>query len=54
MGIKDFLPEQASFCKCNWEVVAYIITTGKGRSGPDIWLKTLNQGTNSEYIILKI
>ena len=52
MGIKDSMPEQASFCKYTWEVVVYMVITGKGRLGPDIWPKTLNQGTGTEDIIL--
>lgn len=31
-----------------------MITTGKGRLGPDIWPKILNQDTGSEDIILTI
>lgn len=29
-----------------------MVITGKKRSGPDIWLETLNQDTNSEDMIL--
>ena len=40
MHSKDFLPENASFCKKTWEIVAYMVITGKGNSGPNIWPKT--------------
>ena len=52
MGIKDFSSEQASLCEYTWEVVACIVITGKGRSGPDIWPETLNQGIGTEDMIL--
>lgn len=31
-----------------------MIITGKGYSGPDIWLETTNQGTSTEDIIFTI
>ena len=52
MGIKDSSPEQASFCKYTWEVVACMIITGEERSCPDIWPETPNQGTGTEDMIL--
>lgn len=30
-----------------------MLITDKGHSGPDIWLKTLNKGTNTKDMILK-
>lgn len=42
MEIKDFLPTQASLYKYTWEVVAYIVITGKGQTSLDIWPKNLN------------
>ncbi len=51
IGIKDSLSEQASLCEHTWEVVAYMVMTGNGRSGPDIWPETPNQGTNTEEMI---
>ena len=42
MGIKDYLPKQASFCEYTWEVVACRVITSKERSGPDIWPETPN------------
>ena len=54
MGIKDFLPKQASFCEYTWEVVIYIVITGEGHSGPDIWLETPNQGISTKNIIFTI
>ena len=52
MGIKDSSPEQASFCKYPWEVVAYMVITGERHSGPDIWPETPNQGIGTENMIL--
>ena len=52
MGIKDFLPEQASFCEYTWEVVACMMITGKRYSGLDIWPETLNQDTGTKDMIL--
>ena len=52
MGIKDFLPKQTSLCEYTWELIVYIVITGEGNLGLDIWLKTLNQATNTEDIIL--
>ena len=52
MGIKDSLPEQASLCEYTWEIVACMVITGEGRSGPDIWPETPNQGTGTENMIL--
>ncbi len=52
MGIKDSLPEQASLCEYTWEIVACMVITGEGRSGPDIWPETSNQGTGTENMIL--
>ena len=54
MGIKDFLSEQASLCEYIWEVNTYMVITGEGHSGPDIWPKTLNQVTITKDIILII
>ena len=51
MGIKDFSPKQASFCEYTWEVIACMVIIGKGRSGLDIWPKTLDQSTSTEDII---
>ena len=53
MGIKDSSPKQASFYEYTCEVVAYMVITGEGRSSPDIWPKTLNQGSGTKDIILK-
>lgn len=36
INIIDFLPEQASLYEYIQKVIAYIVITGKGRSGPDI------------------
>lgn len=44
MDIQDFLLKQANFCKCTWEVIACMVITSKGRSVPDIWTETTNQG----------
>ncbi len=52
MGIKEFSPKQASLCEHTWEVVAYMVMTGEGRSGLDIWPKTPNQDTSTEEMIL--
>ena len=52
MGIKDFLSEQASVCEYTWEVVACMIITGEGCSGPDIWPETINQDTGTEDMTL--
>ena len=54
MRIKDFSPEQASLCKYTWEVVAYMVIRGEGRSGPDIWPETPNQGIGTEDMIFTI
>ena len=54
MGIKDFWPKQASLCEYTWEVIAYMVITGKRHSGPDIWLETPNQGIGTEDMILTI
>ncbi len=52
MGFKDFSPEQASLFEHTWEVVLCMVMTGDGRSGPDIWPETPNQGTSIEEMIL--
>ncbi len=52
MGIKDFSPERVSLCEYTWEVVACMVIIGEGRSGPDIWPETPNQGTGTENMIL--
>lgn len=52
MGIKNSSPEQASLCEYTWEVVACMVMTGEGRTGPDIWPETPNQGTGAEDMIL--
>ena len=52
MNIKHFLPKQVSLCEYTWEVIACMVITGKGRSGPDMWPKTPNQGTGTENMIL--
>ncbi len=52
MGIKDSLSEQASLCEYTWEVIACMVMTGKGRSGPDIWSETPNQDTGTKEMIL--
>ena len=54
MGIKDFLPKQASFCEHTWEVIVYMVIISKKRSGPDIWPEISNKATNTEDIILTI
>lgn len=38
MGIKDFLPEQASFCEYTWKVVVYMVMTSESCMDLDIWL----------------
>lgn len=50
MSIKDFLPNQASFCEHTRDVVVCKVMTGKEYSGPDIWRETPNQGTDTEEI----
>ena len=52
MGIKDFLLKQESFCEHTWEVLTYMVITGKGCSGLDIWPETYSQGTGTEEMIL--
>ncbi len=54
MGIKDSSPKQTSLCKYTWEVIAFMVMTGEGRSGPDIWPETPNQATGTEKMILII
>lgn len=51
MDIKDFSPKQASFCKYTWEIVAYMIITGKKHLGLDIWPGTLNQDISTKDMI---
>ena len=51
IGIKDFLPKQTSFCEYTSNVVAYIVISGKGRSGLDIWPETPNQAIGTEDMI---
>ena len=51
IGIKDCLTKQATFCEYTWEVIACMVITDKGRSGPDIWQETSNQGTGIEDMI---
>lgn len=52
IGIKDSLPKYTSFCEYIWEIFAYIVITGKGHSGLDIWLEKFDQSTGSEDMIL--
>ena len=52
MSINDSLPKQVNFCEYTWEVVAYMMITGKGRSSSDMWPKTPNQSTGTKDIIL--
>ena len=54
INIKDSLPKQISFCEYTWEIVAYMVMTGKGRSGPDIWPETPNQSTDTKEVIFTI
>ena len=54
MGIKNFLPKQASLYKYTWEVFAYMLITSERRLGPDIWPETPNQGTSTEDMIIII
>ena len=54
MSIKDSWLKQKSFCKYTWEVIAYIVITGKACLGPKIWLEIPNQGTGGNNIILSI
>lgn len=48
---QNFLPKQASFYEYIWEVIAYILITGKGHLGPNIWLETPNTVTSNKDII---
>lgn len=43
MGIKDLTFAAHRLCKYTWEVVTYMILTGKGHLEPDIWPKALKQ-----------
>ncbi len=52
MGMKDSSPKQASLCEHTWKVVTCMVMTGEGRSGPNIWPETPNQGTGTEEMIL--
>ena len=51
MGVKGFSPERASFYEYTWEVVACMVIIGEGRSGPNIWPETPNQGIGTEDMI---
>ena len=42
------IPAACSLCKYTWEVVTYLILTGKGRPGPDIWPETPDQAESIE------
>ena len=53
-GIKDSIPAACSLCKYTWEVIVYMLLTCKGRPGPDIWPKTLEQAESIEDIIRSI
>ena len=53
MDIKNSLLEQASFYEHTWEVVIYMVITGKRRSDLDIWPKTPNQDIGTKEMILK-
>ena len=52
MGIKNFLPKQANFYKYTLEIVVYMVIIDRNCSDLDIWLKVLDQDTNTEDIIL--
>lgn len=47
-------PATCSFCEYTWEVIAYMIITGKGYTRPDIWPKTLEQAKNTEDMMRTI
>lgn len=51
MDIKNFLLKQVSLYKYTWEVFVYMVITGKGYLGPNIWPKTSNQDTGSKDMI---
>ncbi len=51
LEIKDSTPAARSLCKYTWEVVIYMVLTGEGRLGPDIWLETPQQAESMESIM---
>ena len=53
LEIKDSTLASRSLCKYTWEVVLYIVLTGKERLGPDIWLK-IPQQTKSTKNMMRI
>lgn len=54
IGIKNFLPKQTSFYEYTWEVIVYMVITGKKHLSPNIWPKTPNQDTGIKDMILTI
>ena len=51
IGIKGSSPKYVSLCKYTWEVVAYMVKLGEGRSGLNIWPETPNQDSGTEDMI---
>ena len=51
LRIKNLILATHSLCKYTWEVNAYIVLTGKGRLGPNIWPKTPKQAGSIENMI---
>lgn len=43
-----------SLCKYTWEVILFIILTGKRYLRPNIWLKTADQAKSKEKIIKEV
>ena len=54
LGIKDLILASRSLCKYSWEVVAYMVLTGKGHLGPDILPETPKQAESTKDIMRSI
>ena len=51
LGIKDSTFTGYNLCKYTWEIVVYMVLTGKERLWSDIWLKTPQQAKSTESMM---
>lgn len=50
MRIKDLIPVAHTFCKYTWEVIVYMVITGKVYARPNIWPEIPEQAKKMEDI----
>ncbi len=51
LGIKDSIFAAHNLYKYTWRIVVYMVLTGEGRLGPDIWSETLQQAKTTENMM---